>query len=129
MRMAANDLALEPGEKIINTWPLFYSPPGGGKYEIRCTVTNKRLMYSGRGMRIPADLTGLVDITSGNRQWLVIPKRRIRQIETKRSYLEKRIILILDNGHRHEFSYGPLNIDKLVEAISTLDGNSIIQTI
>ncbi|HUR65529.1 MAG TPA: hypothetical protein VMZ03_04195 [Chitinophagaceae bacterium] len=127
--MATKDLALEPDEKIIDTWPLFYSPPGGEIYEIRCTITNKRLMYGGQGMRITADLTGLVDLTTGNREWLVIPKQRIRQIETKRSYLEKRIILTLDDGHRHEFSYGALNIDKLVEAITSGDGNTLIQNI
>ena len=127
--MAAKDLALEPGEKIIDTWPLLYSPPGGDRYEVRCTVTNKRLMYGGAGMRITADLTGLVDHTTGNRNWLVIPKHRIRQIETRRSYLEKRVILSIDNGQQHEFSYGALNIDRLVDAISTTDGNSLIQNI
>ena len=127
--MAAKDLSLEPGEKIIDTWPLFYSPHGGGIFEVRCTVTDKRLLFGGQGMRMTADLTGLVDLTTSNRDWLVIPKNRIRQIETKRSYLEKRVILTLDNGHRHEFSYGALNIDRLVEAISFQGGNYLIQNI
>jgi hypothetical protein len=127
--MTAKDLVLEPGEKIIDTWPLFYSPPEGGMYEVRCTITNRRLMYGGQRMRITADLTGLVDLTTGNRDWLVIPKHRIREIETKKSYLEKQVILTLDDGHRHAFSYGALNIDRLVEAISFQDGNSLIQNI
>jgi hypothetical protein len=125
--MASKDIVLEPGETIIDTWPLFYLPPAGEMFEVRCTVTTRRLLYGGQGMRITADLTGLVDLTTGNRDWLVIPKTRIRKIETIRSYLEKRILLTLDNGDLHAFSYGALNIDRLVEAIHFRDGNSLLQ--
>ena len=127
--MATKAFELEPGEEIIDTWPLTYFPPEEGSYEVRCTVTNKRLLYGGQGMRVIADLTGLVDLTTGNRDCLVIPKERIRHMETKRSYLEKRVILTLDNGRKHAFSYGALNIDRLVEAIALQDGNSLIQNI
>jgi hypothetical protein len=125
--MGQKDLLIETGEKMIDVWPVMYSPPGGGTYETRCAVTNRRLLFTGDRMNITADLTGLVDLTTGNAGCLVIPKSRITLIEAERSYLEKTITLTLDNGKRHALSYGALNIDRLVEAISSVEENSLIK--
>lgn len=109
---------LQPGEEIIDTWPLLYSPPGGGEYDGRCTVTNQRIMYSSNlGQEIKKTLAEFINPSTGTREWLAIPKERIIVIETSKTYREKRVILTLDNGQRHEFSYGALNIDRLVEAM------------
>ena len=43
--MASTDIDLQPGETPIDTWTLFYSPPDGGKYNGKLTVTNRRLLY------------------------------------------------------------------------------------
>src|SRR5690349_8892592 len=107
--MPAKGIELEPGEEIIDTWPLLYSSPQGISYEVRCTITNKRIMYASR--------PGIEELKKGIREWHVIIKDRIRNIDTKKSYLEKSVILTLDNGQKHEFSYGALNIDKIIEAL------------
>ena len=116
--MATKAFELQPGEEIIDTWPLIYSPPGGGVFDGRCTVTNRRIVYASElDITVKEILAEFIDPNKGNRGYLVIPKTRIMEIEAKRSYLEKRVILTLDNGQRHEFSYGALNIDRLVEAM------------
>jgi len=38
-------MTLRPGETAIDTWTLIYTPPGGGKYDGKLTVTNQRLLY------------------------------------------------------------------------------------
>ena len=117
--MTFTAIELQPGEEIIDTWPLHYSPPGGGKFEGRCTVTNQRIMYATRlGQELRQKLAEFMDPSKEDREYLIIPKERIADIETEKTYLEKRVILILDNGQRHEFSYGALKIDRVVEAMS-----------
>ena len=39
---------LQPGEVEIDTWSLLYVPPGGGKYNGKLTVTNRRLLYDAK---------------------------------------------------------------------------------
>ena len=43
--MSKFPFTLQEGETIIDTWTLIYIPPGGGKYNGKLTVTNKRLLY------------------------------------------------------------------------------------
>ena len=115
---------LQPGESVIDTWPLHYSPPGGGKYEGRCTITNQRILHASvLDPGAQQNLAEFLDQFTDKRTCVVIPKNRIRQVETEKSYLEKKVILTLDNGGKHVFSYGALNIDRLVQAISTTDNS------
>jgi hypothetical protein len=107
-------------EQIIDTWPLIYLPPGGGKYDVRCTITNKRIMYTSNiDTKVKMKLAEFIWCSPDNRECMVIPKTRIRLIKTEKTYLEKKVILTLDNGQQHAFSYGPLNIDRVVEAMSS----------
>ena len=116
--MAIIAVELQPGEEIIDTWPLQYSPPGGGSFDGRCTVTNQRIVYSSDlGQEIKLELAEFMNASQDCREYLVIPKVRITGIETMKTYREKKVILTLDNGQRHVFSYGALNIDRLVEAM------------
>ena len=39
---------LLPEENVIDTWTLLYTPPGGGKYNGKLTITNKRLLYDAK---------------------------------------------------------------------------------
>jgi hypothetical protein len=41
-------IELLPGEAKIDTWTIMYMPPGGGKYNGKLTVTNKRLLYDAK---------------------------------------------------------------------------------
>jgi len=113
---------LQVGEREIDTWLLQYSPPGGGKFEGRCTITNQRILFVCTFDRdTEKELAELIESLAGNKSCIIIPKNRIREVETERSYLEKKVILTLDNGGKHLFSYGALNIDRLLQAINTTD--------
>lgn len=46
--MAKFPFALQADEQVIDTWTLIYTPPGGGKYNGKLTVTNKRLLYDAK---------------------------------------------------------------------------------
>ena len=41
-------IELQPGETKIDTWTLLYTPPGGGKYNGKLTITNQRLLYDAK---------------------------------------------------------------------------------
>ena len=104
---------LKPLENVIDTWTLFYLPPGGGKYNGKLTVTNQRLFYN-------AKFDGSVLGVLGNRAasgGLVIDKSDIANVETQKKLLSKRALVTLTDGSVHTFDYGAMNIDKCVAAI------------
>jgi hypothetical protein len=35
---------MQPNETKIDDWTILYTPPGGGKYNGKLTITNKRLL-------------------------------------------------------------------------------------
>jgi len=98
-------LELNPGEQNLGKWTLFYSPPGGGKYNGNLIVTNQRLLYDAK---LDASLMGVLGnaTASGHMQ---INKSDITG--------SKKAILTLSDGSKHVFDYGALNIDKCVAAI------------
>jgi hypothetical protein len=104
---------LRPGEHTIDTWTLFYLPPGGGKYNGKLTVTNQRLLYDAK---LDASLLGVLShhLVEGQ---LAIEKSAIAGVEVERKLFSKKAILTLGDGSRHVFDYGAMNIDKCVAAI------------
>lgn len=111
---------LLPDEKEIDTWTLLYVPPSGGKYNGKCTITNKRILYDAK---FDYSVTGFIEealfVKWGSEGYVVIPKARIKNVEIKKSFLDKSVLLTLDNGQVHKFSYGAMNIDKVAEAINS----------
>ena len=109
---------LDPGETEIGNWTILYVPPGGGKYNGKLVVTNKRLLYDAKFDVSPK---GLIEealfVKFGSEGFVVIPKERITNVEISKSFFSKKVILTLDNGEKHTFDYGALNIDKCAEAI------------
>ncbi|HET6990089.1 MAG TPA: hypothetical protein VFJ43_02150 [Bacteroidia bacterium] len=109
---------LEPEETEINTWTLLYNSPGGGEYNGKLTVTNKRLLYDAK---FDVSAKGMIEealfVKWGSEDFIVIPKDRIKNIEVKKSMFSKKVLLTLDNGSVHTFNYGMLNIDPVVEAL------------
>ncbi len=109
---------LEPGETEINTWTILYNSPGGGEYNGKLTVTNKRLLYDAK---FDVSAKGMIEealfMKWGSEDFIVIPKERIKNIEVKKSFFAKKMILTLDNGSIHTFNYGVLNIDPVAEAV------------
>jgi hypothetical protein len=109
---------LEPGETEINTWTLLYNSPAGGEFNGKLTITNKRLLYDAKyDVSIRGKLEEALFVKWGSEEFIVIPKDRIKNIEVKKSMFSKKVLLTLDNGSVHTFSYGMLNIDSVVEAI------------
>ena len=105
-------------EQVIDTWTLLYTPPGGGKYNGKLTVTNKRLLYdakydvSAKGM-----LSEAMFMKWGSEGYLEINKSDIKEVQTEKSFLAKKVVLTLTDGSKHIFNYGVLNIDKVAAAI------------
>ncbi len=117
--MSTPPFELLPEEKIIDTWTLLYIPPAGGKFNGKCTITNKRIFYDARMDYSAAGIaSSFFIIHSGSMGQLMIPKSSITNVEVKKSFLDKRVTLTLDNGEKHAFSYGAMNIDKVVDAIN-----------
>ncbi|MGN6691838.1 MAG: hypothetical protein ACTHJU_12920 [Sphingopyxis sp.] len=104
---------LRAGERAIDTWTLFYLPPGGGKYNGKLTVTNQRLLYDAK---LDGSLLGTLSnhLVEGR---LAIEKDGIEAIEVERKLFSKKAILTLADGSRHIFDYGAMNIDKCVAAM------------
>ena len=107
------DINLQPDERVLDTWTLFYLPPDGGKYNGKLTVTNKRLLYDAK---LDASLIGVLgDRAAGGS--LAIDKDDIQNVEVSKKLFSKKAILTLSDGSKHTFDYGAMNIDKCVEAI------------
>ena len=104
---------LQPGETAIDTWTLIYTPPGGGNYNGKLTVTNQRLLYDAKW---DASVLGTLGNRGASGQ-LVIDKSDIANLDVQKKLLSKKAILTLADGSVHVFNYGAMNIDKVVAAI------------
>ena len=118
--MAKLPFELLPGEKVIDTWTVLYQPPGGGKYNGKLTVTDKRLLYDAKyDMTAKGILSEALFIKWGSEGYLTIEKADITSVETEKSFLAKKVVLTLTDGSHHVFNYGALNVDKLAAAIKS----------
>lgn len=108
-------IELAPGEQAIDTWTLFYLPPGGGKYNGKLTVTNQRLLYDAK---LDASVIGTLGNRAASGQ-LEIAKDDIQNVEVQKKLFSKKAIVTLTDGSQHVFDYGAMNIDKCAAAIQT----------
>ena len=118
--MSKSPFTLSPDEQAIDTWTLLYTPPGGGKYNGKLTITNKRLLYDAK---YDVSAKGLISeamfIKWGSEGFLEISKADIKDVQVEKSFLAKKAILTLTDGSKHTFNYGALNVDKVAEAIKS----------
>ena len=118
--MSKFPFSLLPDETVIDTWTLLYTPPGGGKYNGKLTVTNKRLLYDAKyDVSAKGLLSEAMFIKWGSEGYLEINKTGITDVLVEKSFLAKKAILTLTDGSKHIFNYGALNIDKVVVAINS----------
>ena len=118
--MAKFPFSLLTDEQVIDTWTLIYTPPGGGKYNGKLTVTNMRLLYDAKyDVSAKGLLSEALFIKWGSEGYLEISKTDISDVQVEKSFLAKKAILTLTDGSKHTFNYGALNIDKVVAAINT----------
>ncbi|MGG9964801.1 hypothetical protein [Ferruginibacter sp. SUN106] len=113
-------IELQPGETAIDTWAIFYSPSAGKKFNGKLAVTNKRLMYRTLydAAYNPASYHVAFDKEDKDIVFS-INKADIARVDTKKSLLAKKVIITLSDGSGHEFNYGVMSIDKLVNAINS----------
>ena len=105
-------------ENEIDTWTILYAPPGGGKFNGKLTVTNKRLLYDAKyDVSAKGLLSEALFAKWGSEGYLEINKADITDVQAEKSFLAKKAIVTLNDGSKHVFNYGMLNIDKVVEAI------------
>ena len=110
---------LLPEETVIDTWTLLYTPPGGGKYNGKLTITNKRLLYDAKyDVSAKGLLSEALFIKWGSEGYLEINKADITDVQVEKNFLAKKAILTLTDGSKHIFNYGAMNIDKVVTAIN-----------
>jgi len=116
--MAKFPFPLAPDEQVVDTWTILYIPPGGGKYNGKLTVTNKRLLYDAKfDVSAKGLLSEALFMKWGSEGYLEIPRGEISGVETEKSFLSKRVIVTLSDGSKHTFNYGALSVDKLADAI------------
>lgn len=117
--MSKFPFTLLPDETIIDTWTLLYTPPGGGKFNGKLTITNKRLLYDAK---YDVSAKGLISealfIKWGSEGYLTIDKADIKDVQVEKKFLANKVILTLNDGSIHTFNYGALKIDKVVAAIN-----------
>ncbi len=113
-------LTLESGEQRIDTWTILYNSPKGDKYNGKLTVTNQRLIYDAQ---FDVSASGIIEeslfMKFGSEAYIVIPKSRIKSVEAEKSFFAKKAVITLDNGEKHVFNYGMLNIDPVIKAIQS----------
>jgi hypothetical protein len=111
-------IQLAPGETRIDTWTLLYISPAGGQYNGKLLVTNQRLCYDAQfDVSMGGMLSEALFIKWGSEGYLEIAKARIRDVAVKKSFFSKKVVLTLDDGSVHTFSYGMMSIDKAAAAI------------
>lgn len=109
---------MQTGETKIDTWTILYIPPGGGKFNGKLTITNKRLLYDAKyDVSAKGLLSEALFIKWGSEGYLEINKSDITDVSVEKSFLAKKAIVTLTDGTKHVFNYGALNVDKVVEAI------------
>jgi len=112
-------LDLQPGETKIDTWTILYYPPGGGKYNGKLTITNRRLVYDAKfDVSAKGYLPEALFVKWGSSGYLEFEKSDIVQVEVTKNFLNKKAVLTLTDGSKHVFNYGVMNINKLVDAIN-----------
>lgn len=113
-------IEIQPNETKIDTWSILYIPQGGGKYNGKLTITNKRLLYDAKyDVLAKGLLSEAMFIKWRSEGYLEINKADIKEVRVEKSFLAKKAILTLSDGSKHTFNYGALNIDKVAEAIKS----------
>ena len=109
---------MQPGETKIDTWTILYIPPGGGKYNGKLTVTNKRLLYDAKyDVSAKGLLSEALFVKWGSEGFLEINKADIKEVQVEKSFLAKKAVITLSDGSKHTFNYGALNVNKIADAI------------
>jgi len=115
-----NTTTLQPGENIIDTWTIFYTPPEGKKFNGKLTVTNRRLMYRTLYDAGYNPASYYVTFNKEDKDIIyAINKVDIAHVDVQKTIFAKKVIITLSDGTKHEFNYGVMSVDKLVAAVNS----------
>lgn len=114
-------LSLQQSEEIINTWTMIFLPDSKEKINGRLTVTNQRLvfdmLYNISSFQQVIQSAYLV--ADGQYSQLEIPKTDIVNVSIEKSFLQKKVIVSVENGDLFTFSHGLMSVDSIVAAIKS----------
>jgi hypothetical protein len=110
--------SLDPEEQEVGHWTTNFLPGQGGRNTGKLTITDKRVIFHAQ---YDTSLSGLVSeaifYKFGDEGYFIIPRDQIKLVETKSSFINKRVILNLENGQKHTIDNGMLSIDKIVASL------------
>jgi hypothetical protein len=125
------------GERLIDSWTLHCRPASknAGKFLGVLSVTDKHLYFDAKfdsslfGMTKQALVSGIVaaghpllvspEIIESweEKGFIQIAKKDIKDVQEERSFLKKKVTVVLNDDTEYVFDYGMLSVKKLVEAI------------
>ncbi len=112
------DFELAQGENQLGKWTLNYLPPKGGRFTGSLIVTDRRLIFESRfDTSVMGTIGQALFMKTEAGHVLVISKDRIKQVDVKKSFFSKKVMVTLDDGDTHSFHYGMMSVDKIAEAI------------
>ncbi|MFC1617795.1 PH domain-containing protein [Patescibacteria group bacterium] len=136
--MSKDEFQLQQGEEELGSWTIYYEPTN---YDVsftgRLTITNQRVIYFtqgqtryswGRKMRNMGDDNLLAELLRLDKQFftydqktlsLIIPRDKIKKVDSSKKLLSKKVIITLADNSHVTFSYGAMNIDKILEALKS----------
>ncbi len=95
-------------EQIIDTWQIHYLLQERSTILGKLTVTNKRLFF------VPQHITH----ESGGTGFM-LEKSAISAVTAEKSLLVKKVLVTMEDGSVYVFSYGMMNVDRIVAAVRT----------
>jgi hypothetical protein len=112
--------SLDDGETEKGKWTTNFLPYSGNKYTGQLIITDKRVIFHAQ---FNTSFTGIVTealfYKFGDEGYFIIPRDQIKSIDTKVSFLNKKVILTMNNGQINTIDNGALGIDKIVAVLKS----------
>ncbi len=111
-------LTLDPGEIEKGSWTTNFLPDGGGRYTGKLVITDRRVVFMSQfDTSLSGSLRNIMTHDPGGGDIIAIPRDRIADIAVKKSLLNKKVLLTLDDGDVHTIDMGAMSVDKIVAAL------------
>jgi hypothetical protein len=118
---------------VAETWTINYEPAEGGRFTGKLTVHSDRLhfaaLYESSNDVIIKSIVGAAATAAASGGHVAyirnnsseleveLPRAEVERVETKNSFLAKRVIVHMKDGSAFTFNYGMLSTKKLVAAL------------
>ncbi|UNC91453.1 hypothetical protein [Candidatus Contubernalis alkaliaceticus] len=116
--MAKCKYPLDADETELGTWTTNIILTDIGRFVGDLTITNKKLIYLSKfDMSLKAIANKALFYGIDQEQYLVLPRERIKNVKAKKSLINKRVIITLDDGDEIIIDNGMLSVDKIMKAL------------